>query len=238
MKRLTPAEADEAGRRFSAAPPQELLRWALDAFGTGVALAWSGAEDVAVLDMMHAIDPARTRVFTLDTGRLNPETYEFIDVVRRQYGIPVEVFFPEAAAVERMVREKGVNLFYHSLEDRKLCCRLRKVEPLRRALAGRDGWITGQRRGQSLTRSSLRKVEIDADHGGIVKLNPLADWTTAQVFDYLKARKVPRNRLHEQGYPSIGCAPCTRAVKPGEDERSGRWWWENSDSKECGLHPG
>jgi phosphoadenosine phosphosulfate reductase len=238
MKRLTSAEADEAGRRFAAAPPQELLRWALEAFGTGIALAWSGAEDVAVLDMMHAIDPARTRVFTLDTGRLNPETYEFIDVVRRQYGIAVEVVFPEAAAVERMVREKGVNLFYHSLEDRKLCCRLRKVEPLRRALAGRDGWITGQRRGQSLTRSSLRKVEIDADHGGIVKLNPLADWTTAQVFDYLKARKVPRNRLHEQGYPSIGCAPCTRAVKPGEDERSGRWWWENADSKECGLHPG
>jgi phosphoadenosine phosphosulfate reductase len=237
MKRLAAAEAADLNRRFDKAAPQEVLAWALSTFGRGAALAWSGAEDVAVLDMMHRIDPKAARVFTLDTGRLNPETYDLVDAVRRQYGIEVEVMFPDAAAVEAMVRAKGVNLFYHSLENRKLCCRLRKVEPLGRALAGLDGWITGLRRSQAATRKDLAKVELDPDHGGIVKVNPLADWTTAQVFEYIAAHKVPRNRLHDQGYVSIGCAPCTRAVKPGEDERAGRWWWESADSKECGLHP-
>jgi phosphoadenosine phosphosulfate reductase len=149
----------------------------------------------------------------------------------------VEVAFPDAARVEAMVREKGVNLFYRSLENRKECCEVRKVEPLRRKLAELSGWITGLRRSQAATRGRLEKVEIDFAHGKIVKLNPLADWTTAQVFDYLKANGVPTNKLHALGYPSIGCAPCTRAVKPGEDERAGRWWWESADAKECGLHP-
>ncbi len=237
MKRLSPGEVAELNRRFGGASPQDVLAWALSTFGRGVALAWSGAEDVAVLDMMHRIDPKSARVFTLDTGRLNPETYELMDAVRRQYGIEVEVVFPEAGAVEAMVREKGVNLFYHSLEDRKLCCRVRKVEPLGRYLRDKEGWITGQRRSQAATRQGVAKVEIDPDHGGIVKVNPLADWTTAQVFEYLEANRVPRNKLHDQGYVSIGCAPCTRAVRPGDDERAGRWWWENPDSKECGLHP-
>lgn len=234
--RLTPEEIAGLDRRFRDAPPEELLRWALSTWGRGIALAWSGAEDVAILEMMHRIDPAAARVFTLDTGRLNPETYDLIDRVRGKYGIDVEVVFPEARAVETMVRSKGVNLFYHSLENRQECCRIRKVEPLKRVLGTLEGWITGVRRAQSVTRTDLGKIEFDAAHGGIVKLNPLADWSTAQVFDYLKAHDVPKNLLHDQGYPSIGCAPCTRAVKPGEDERSGRWWWENPDSKECGLH--
>lgn len=231
------AEAADLNRRLEKAAPQEVLAWALATFGRSVALAWSGAEDVAVLDMMHRIDAKATRVFTLDTGRLNPETYDLIDTVRRKYDLEVEVLFPDAPAVEAMVREKGMNLFYLSLENRKECCRVRKVEPLHRALGILDGWITGLRRSQAVTRGKLEKVELDAEHGGIVKVNPLADWSTAQVFEYLKANGVPRNRLHDQGYSSIGCAPCTRAVKPGEDERAGRWWWENPDSKECGLHP-
>ena len=235
-KRLSKDEVADLNRRFESAPPQEVLRWALESFGRSIALAWSGAEDVAVLDMMHRIDPKAARVFTLDTGRLNPETYDLIDSVRRTYDLEIEVLFPDARAVEAMVREKGVNLFYLSLENRKECCRVRKVEPLNRILSTLDGWITGLRRSQAVTRGAVSKVELDADHGGIVKVNPLADWSTDQVFDYLKANRVPKNRLHDQGYPSIGCAPCTRAVKPGEDERSGRWWWENPDSKECGLH--
>jgi phosphoadenosine phosphosulfate reductase len=236
-KRLGKDEAAELNRRLEKASPQEVLRWALDAFPGSIALAWSGAEDVAVLDMMAKIDPKKTRVFTLDTGRLNPETYALIDEVRAKYGVPVDVVFPNSDAVESMVREKGVNLFYHSLENRKLCCQVRKVEPLNRVLKGLDGWITGLRRSQSVTRGKLEKVEIDPAHDKIAKINPLADWSTTQVFEYLAANGVPKNALHDQGYPSIGCAPCTRAVKPGEDERAGRWWWENPEHKECGLHP-
>ena len=236
-KRLTKDEVAGLNRRFEKAAPQEVLAWALGAFDRSIALAWSGAEDVAVLDMMHRIDRAATRVFTLDTGRLNPETYDLIDSVRRKYDLEVEVMFPDAAAVEKMVRAKGMNLFYASLENRKECCGVRKVEPLNRILRTLDGWITGLRRSQAATRGGIEKVELDAEHGGIVKVNPLADWSTAQVFDYIKANGVPKNHLHDQGYVSIGCAPCTRAVKPGEDERAGRWWWENPESKECGLHP-
>ncbi len=234
---MTKDEAAELGRRFEKSPPQELLAWALSTFGRSIALAWSGAEDVAVVDMMWRIDPKAARVFTLDTGRLNAETYELVDEVRAKYGIEVEVVFPDAARVESMVREKGINLFYRSLENRKECCEVRKVEPLRRKLATLQGWITGLRRSQAATRGKVEKVEIDFAHGKIVKVNPLADWSTSQVFDYLKANGVPTNTLHARGYPSIGCAPCTRAVQPGEDERAGRWWWESTDSKECGIHP-
>ncbi len=235
-RRLTEAEAAELNRKFEKAAPQDVLAWALSTFGTQVALAWSGAEDVAVLDMMHRIDPKATRVFTLDTGRLNPETYDLIDEVRAKYKVEIEIMFPDSAAVEKMVREKGVNLFYHSVDNRKLCCGLRKVEPLNRVLKTLDGWITGLRRTQAVTRGTLNKIELDLGHAGIVKLNPLADWTTQQVFDYMKSNGVPKNRLHDMGYPSIGCAPCTRAIKPGEDERAGRWWWETPETKECGLH--
>ena len=236
-KRLSKEEVAKANQALEQASPQEVLKWALSTFGRRVALAWSGAEDVAVLDMMHRIDPEACRVFTLDTGRLNPETYELIDEVQSKYKVRIEIQFPDAAAVQKMVGEKGINLFYRSLENRKECCNVRKVEPLNRMLASLDGWITGLRRTQAVTRGKLAKVELDFTHDKIVKVNPLADWTTPQTFDYLKANGVPTNKLHAQGYPSIGCAPCTRAIKPGEDERAGRWWWENPDSKECGLHP-
>ena len=236
-KRLSKEEVASANATLEKASPQEVLRWALSTFGGSIALAWSGAEDVAVLDMMHRIDPKAARAFVLDTGRLNPETYELNDEVQAKYRMRIDILAPDAAAVEKMVAEKGINLFYRSLENRKECCGVRKVEPLNRILKTLDGWITGLRRTQAVTRGKLSKVEIDFQHDKIVKVNPLADWTTAQVFEYLQANRVPTNKLHSMGYPSIGCAPCTRAVKPGEDERAGRWWWENPESKECGLHP-
>jgi len=236
-KRLSKDEVASANATLEKASPQGVLRWALSTFGRGIALAWSGAEDVAFLDMMQRIDSKATRVSVMETGRLNPETYELIDEVQARYKIPIEIQFPDAAAVQKMVGEKGINLFYRSLENRKECCNVRKVEPLNRVLQSLDGWITGLRRTQAVTRGKLAKVEVDYQHDKIAKVNPLADWTTPQVFEYLKANGVPTNKLHGMGYPSIGCAPCTRAVKPGEDERAGRWWWENPESKECGLHP-
>jgi phosphoadenosine phosphosulfate reductase len=156
--------------------------------------------------------------------------------VRERYGVQIEVFFPEAGAVQKLVRENGVNLFYDSVEQRKSCCLVRKVEPLNRALKNLDAWMTGLRREQAISRADVRKIELDRDHGDIVKINPLADWSHDEVWGYIRKHDVPYNRLHKQGFPSIGCAPCTRAVKPGEDLRAGRWWWENSNSKECGLH--
>jgi phosphoadenosine phosphosulfate reductase len=236
-KRLSKEEVASVNATLEKASPQEVLRWALSTFGDSIALAWSGAEDVAVLDMMHRLSPKAARAFVLDTGRLNPETYELIDEVQAKYKMRIDILAPDASAVEQMVAAKGVNLFYRSLENRKECCGVRKVEPLNRMLKTLDGWITGLRRTQAVTRGKLSKVEIDFQHDKIVKVNPLADWTTAQVFEYLQANRVPTNKLHSMGYPSIGCAPCTRAVKPGEDERAGRWWWENPESKECGLHP-
>lgn len=185
--------------------------------------------------MRMEIEPS-VRIFTLDTGRLHAETYSLIDTVRDRYGCAIEVYVPEPAPVEAMVRAHGVNLFYESVELRKQCCGVRKVAPLGRALTGLEAWITGLRREQAVTRTRIAKIEIDVDHGGIVKLNPLADWTAEDVWRYIRAHRVPYNALHDRGYPSIGCAPCTRAVPPGEDERSGRWWWEGPETKECGLH--
>ena len=221
--------------QFEQQSPQEVLGWALKTFHPRIAMAWSGAEDVAVVDMMLKINP-KARIFTLDTGRLNQETYELIAEVQKKYGITLEIMFPERATTEQMVRTKGMNLFYESIENRKLCCGIRKVEPLNRMLGELDAWVTGLRRGQAVTRTKLQKVEIDEAHKGIVKVNPIADWTLDQVWDYIKKNKVPHNKLHDQGFPSIGCEPCTRAVKPGEDERAGRWWWELPEQKECGLH--
>ncbi|OLC15496.1 MAG: phosphoadenosine phosphosulfate reductase [Candidatus Rokubacteria bacterium 13_1_40CM_69_27] len=215
---------------------EALLAWALGEFHPRIALAASfGAEDVVLIDMLVKLDP-RARVFTLDTGRLPAETYSLMETIRARYGLAIEVYFPQADAVEAMVREHGVNLFYTSIDSRKLCCGVRKVEPLSRALRGLDAWITGLRREQAVTRAQVRKVGVDAEHGGLIKLNPLADWTEDQVWAYIRAHTVPYNTLHDRGYPSIGCAPCTRAVAPGEDPRAGRWWWESADTKECGLH--
>ena len=226
------------GGALESKPTEEILEWALQQFGDRVALASSfGVEDVVLIDMLAKID-RKARVFTLDTGRLNQETYDVMDKIRDKYKMAIEVMFPDAEAVEQMVREKGLNLFYHSIENRKQCCGVRKVEPLNRALQGLDAWIAGLRRDQVVTRATAKKVSIDLDHGGIAKLNPLVDWTWEQVWDYVKQHEIPYNVLHDQGYPSIGCAPCTRAIRPGEDFRAGRWWWEQPDQKECGLHVG
>jgi phosphoadenosine phosphosulfate reductase len=174
-------------------------------------------------------------IFSLDTGRLHPETLAVLDAVEASYGVEIAVYRPDAAAVQAYVSAKGPDAFYDSVELRRECCHIRKVEPLGRALAGKRAWLTGQRRAQSATRSDLAVQEDDPAHG-MVKFNPLADWSEEDVWNYIRSNNVPYNVLHDQGFPSIGCAPCTRAVQPGEDIRAGRWWWENPESKECGLH--
>ncbi len=229
-------DIEKLNKTYAGKSPQEILQWALETFQERVALASSFSyEDVALIDMMVKISP-KARVFTLDTGRLNEETYEVMDRIRDKYGISIESYFPDPTAVETLERTKGFYSFRKSIENRKECCGIRKVEPLNRALSNLDAWITGLRKGQAVTRSEIAVLEEDAAHGGIVKMNPLANWTEKQVVDYVKAHQVPYNKLHDQGYPSIGCAPCTRAIKPGEDIRAGRWWWERPDQKECGLH--
>ncbi|MBM4336122.1 MAG: phosphoadenylyl-sulfate reductase [Deltaproteobacteria bacterium] len=219
---------------------EELIRWGFDRFAPRIALSagFGSPDGMVLLDLMHQIDPGRTRVFTLDTGRLPQETYNLIDRVRDRYEIEVEVFFPDPERVQKMVRQHGMNLFYETEEKRKLCCAVRKVEPLERALAGLDAWISGLRPEQSVTRSAVSAVEIDEVHGGRVKLNPLAGWSKDDVWAYVKKHAVPVNALHAQGYPSVGCAPCSRAIREGEDERAGRWWWERPESRECGIHTG
>ena len=227
----------KSSKDFEDLTTAEIVTWALERFSPRVGLACSfQAEESVLIDLMHRVRGADFRLFTLDTGRLNQETYDCMDAMRERYGVQIEVFFPEATGVEKMVRENGLNLFYNSVELRKLCCGIRKVEPLNRALKNLDAWMTGLRREQAVTRVDVRKVELDKDHGDIVKINPLVDWRYDDVWDYIRKNNLPYNRLHKQGYPSIGCAPCTRAVKPGEDLRAGRWWWENPDAKECGLH--
>lgn len=216
---------------------EQILNWAIENYGSNIRLASSfGAEDVVLIDMMTKISPEKTRVFTLDTGRLNQETYDLMDAVRNKYRIDIEVYFPDSKDVETMVNINGLNLMYDSVENRKLCCNVRKVLPLKRALSGLDGWITGLRREQTLTRANILKVELDASHDNILKICPLADWTNDMVWHYVRRNNVPYNKLHDMGYPSIGCEPCTRAVQAGEDPRSGRWWWESDSHKECGLH--
>jgi phosphoadenosine phosphosulfate reductase len=214
-----------------------VLAWALEEYHPRIALASSfSMEDIVLAAMMSEIR-RDARVFALDTGRMNEETYEAAEAVRARLGIRIEWRFPDRAAVEELERTKGLYSFRDSLENRHECCRIRKVEPLGRALSGLDAWITGQRRGQGVTRAALPVIEVDEAHGGILKINPLANWADEQVRACIRERNLPYNRLHDAGYPSIGCAPCTRAVRPGEDPRAGRWWWELPEHKECGLHP-
>jgi phosphoadenosine phosphosulfate reductase len=215
----------------------EVLKWAINAYAPKIALASSfGAEDVILIDMMVKINKEKAKIFTLDTGRLNQETYDVMDAIRKKYDIQIQVYFPEQRETEEMVKIKGMNLMYESVENRKLCCEIRKVHPLNRALSNLDGWITGLRREQAVTRTNINKLEIDSSHGSITKINPLADWTNGMIWDYIHKNNVPYNKLHDSGYPSIGCEPCTRAIHAGEDPRAGRWWWENATQKECGLH--
>ena len=215
---------------------QEALQWASDQLHPRVAKASSfGAEDAVIVDMMIKINP-RFRFFTLDTGRLPQETYDIMDAVRKRYGINLEVMFPDTDEVEEMVRKKGLNLFYESVENRRLCCGIRKVHPTDRMLGTLDGWITGLRQDQTETRRDAKIFEVDTQHNSILKINPLVDWTWDRLWEYIRANDVPYNKLLDAGYPSIGCAPCTRAVEAGQDARSGRWWWEHDTHKECGLH--
>ncbi|TWJ19088.1 phosphoadenylyl-sulfate reductase [Geobacter argillaceus] len=220
----------------STATPREILRLGIEAANGPVKLACSfSVEDMVIIDMASKAGLS-FGIFALDTGRLNEETYEVADALAERYRLRVEWFFPRHEAVEELLRKKGPYSFRESLDNRHECCHIRKVEPLGRALKGLAGWITGQRRDQSVTRTGLPPIEIDTANGGILKINPLLEWTTEQVWEYATQHRVPTNRLHAQGYPSIGCAPCTRPVAPGEHPRAGRWWWENPEQKECGLH--
>lgn len=232
--------SDALPRFASPADPTEVLRAGLTAAGGPVGLACSfSIEDVVLIDLLCASGLHKefdAQVFALDTGRLHEETYEVAEALRARYDLAIAWYFPELVAVERLLREKGPFSFRNSLEDRHACCDVRKVAPLQRALHGKAGWITGQRREQAVTRSSLVPLERDHAHGGIVKINPLCDFSEQKVWAYADARALPRSRLYAQGYPSIGCAPCTRPVPPGEPARSGRWWWESPEHKECGLH--
>lgn len=216
--------------------PRAVLARSLEAWHPRIALASSfSLEDAAVIHLLMEIRRDAV-VFALDTGRLNPETYECAEALRRRYGLKIEWYAPERAPVEALEREKGLFSFRDSVENRKECCGIRKVEPLRRALSGLDAWITGLRREQSVTRTELKVVEVDAANRGIFKINPLAGWTLDDLWAFTRANDIPYNRLYDQGYTSIGCAPCTRAIAAGEDQRAGRWWWENPEHKECGLH--
>ncbi len=227
---------DEVAPRLAHSSAEEVVAWSLETFGRDVTFACSfGAEDVVLVDLIARVD-SKARMFVLDTGRLHQETYEVMDRCRDRYGVEFETYHPAADEVERLLSTKGPNSFYESIENRKECCGIRKVEPLRRALEGKQAWITGLRRAQAVTRTDLPKIEIDETHNGIFKINPLADWSEEDVWAHIRAENVPYNLLHDRGFPSIGCAPCTRAIVAGEDVRAGRWWWENPEQKECGLH--
>lgn len=214
---------------------EEVLRFFLNEFKGKIALASSlGAEDQVLTQMVQNIDKEAS-IFTLDTGRLFPETYDLIHRTNTKYGIKMKIYFPDASKVEEMVNNEGINLFFESVEKRKRCCQIRKIQPLKRAFEGLDVWICGLRKEQSVTRTNMQVVEWD-EGNQMIKVNPLIEWSESQVWDYIKEKSIPYNTLHDQNYPSIGCQPCTRAIMEGEEVRAGRWYWEDPDTKECGLH--
>ena len=237
---ITAQNAAAIASEYASRHPRDIVGLALREFPQDLAISFSGAEDVVLVDLA-AKAGGKFRVFSLDTGRLHPETYQFLDRVREHYRIPVETFFPQPDAVEKLVREKGLFSFYK--DGHKECCGVRKVEPLVRALKPLKAWITGQRRDQSPgTRAEVPVVQIDPTFGAperpLVKFNPLANWSSKDVWAYIRQNEVPYNALHDRGFFSIGCEPCTRPVNPGQHEREGRWWWEEETMKECGLHAG
>jgi len=218
---------------FETATAEDVLAWALATYGASLAIATSfQKEGMVAIDIAARIDP-RVRVFTIDTGRLPEETHQMVETVRRRYGIPVEIVFPDASAVESMIAAHGPNLFYRGVALRQLCCRVRTVLPLERKLATLSAWVVGLRRSQMESRAHIAKVE---NRDGIVKISPLADWSRQEVEDYMARHNVPVHPLYAKGFPSIGCGPCTRAAFDCEDERAGRWWWEQNSPKECGIH--
>ena len=214
---------------------QEIIAFFIDAMGIKITFGTSlGAEDQLITQML-VVHKKPFNIFTLDTARLFPETYELIDRTNKKYNIKIDTFFPEYKEVENMVAEHGINLFFDSVDQRHLCCQIRKLNPLKRALQGREAWFTGLRNSQSVTRIDMQIVEWD-ENSGMLKINPLIDWSEEDVWNYISKQGIPFNPLHKKGFPSIGCQPCTRAIMEGEDVRAGRWWWENPDSRECGLH--
>jgi phosphoadenosine phosphosulfate reductase len=215
--------------------PETVLRRAWETFGEGLVFATSLSPEDQVITEMIARNKWPIPLVTLDTGRLFPETYALIEETEKRYGVKIQLFFPDRQSVEDLVSQKGVNSFYQSIENRKECCRIRKLDPLKRALSTYKAWICGLRREQSVTRLGTQVVEQDVLNG-LVKVNPLIEWTEEQVWGVIAARKIPYHPLHDQGYPSIGCACCTRAIKKTESLRAGRWWWEEPEQKECGLH--
>ena len=226
---------DQLNQQFEGQSPDVVLQYFLSGYTGKIALSSSlSIEDQVLTDLIVKIDPS-TRIFTLDTGRLFPETYSLIDKTNIKYDIHLEVLFPDYTEVEKMVKEEGINLFYKGIDQRRACCRVRKLDPLKRAFQGLEVWVCGLRKEQSVTRQAVKLIEWD-ENNGLIKLNPLINFSEDEVWDYIRKHHVPYNKLHDQGLPSIGCQPCTRAVKPGEDIRAGRWWWENPDQKECGLH--
>lgn len=231
----TKEEIDSLNIRYADASAQELLQSFMAQYGARLALSSSlSIEDQTLTDMMLRIDP-QANIFTLDTGRLFPETYELIDRTNEHYKVKLKVYCPQTEALQQFVATEGVNPFYESIEKRHACCEVRKLEPLRRAFRDLDVWVCGLRSAQSVTRIDMRLVEWDERHG-LLKINPLIRWTEQQVWDYIRENRVPYNRLHDKGFPSIGCEPCTRAVRRIDDVRAGRWWWESPEHRECGLH--
>lgn len=230
---------DALATEYADKSPSDILKLALSQQGE-VAISFSGAEDVVLIDMASNLG-LPFRVFSLDTGRLHPETYQFLETVRKYYNIEIEICFPETEAVQQLVQEKGLFSFFE--DGHQECCGIRKVQPLRKKLATLDGWITGQRKDQSPgTRQDIPVVQADAGFAGpnkqLIKYNPLANWSSSDVWNYIRMMEIPYNRLHEKGFISIGCEPCTRPVLPNQHEREGRWWWEEATHKECGLHVG
>jgi len=229
-------EAGELAVEWDDKEPQEVLGWAIETFGRRLAISASlQTDDMAIIDMAWRIDP-KVRVFTIDTLRLPPATHELIAEVKKRYGIEMEILKPDPLEVNGMVDRHGLDLMYEAVPLRLLCCEVRKVNPLVKLLPELDCWVTGLRRDQWASRSNIRKIEIDNDHGGLVKLNPLADWMEEEVWDYIKENDVPISSLYGKGFKSIGCEPCTRALNPGEHARDGRWWWEVNAPKECGMN--
>jgi phosphoadenosine phosphosulfate reductase len=234
---LDELEAGELSVEFEGEEPEVVLAWAIERFAPGIAISTSFQVDgVVLIDIVHAIDPS-VPVFSVDTGRLPAETLELADRLRARYpGLDLQLVEPAPGEVAAMTGRHGVDLFRTSVDLGLLCCNVRKVRPLTKHLHGLEAWVTGLRRDQWASRTNIRKVEIDHDHGAIVKLNPLAEWTEAEVWDYVREREVPYHALYDRGYKSIGCAPCTRATAPDEPGRAGRWWWESNAPKECGIH--
>lgn len=233
--KLTPDEINQLNEKLANADPEAVLKEAVRIFGDKLAFASSlGLEDQILTSYIARYYP-QIVIFTLDTGRLFPESYDLIDRTKSRFKINIQIYFPEQPAVESMVNSKGINLFFESIENRKLCCKVRKTDSLKRALKGLDAWVTGLRREQSVTRQNMQIFEID-ESNQMIKINPLLNWTEDDVNAFIRENNIPYNILHDNGYPSIGCQPCTRAIEDGEDIRAGRWWWELPEQKECGLH--